>query len=206
MRSLGLERLQVRRIPYFHRARLLHTLSVRYSRLGLGFQSRFSQCMRTRSVSRQERRGEGFSRHCCGAGTTRVEHRWGQRVVLDQPVRLEARPGWTALGVLREASLSGGYVKTTVQLSTGARLHLELDWIYWSRAERCRIPAYVVRMDEHGIAVEWCDFAPASIELLISSHAGTSEAARQERLLGKDVASRPAWVPLAAPAERSEQP
>jgi hypothetical protein len=134
-----------------------------------------------------------------------MEHRWGQRIPLGHLVRLDARPACMAFGVLRDASLSGGYVETAANVPVQARLHLELEWIYWSRAERCRIAAYVVRVDEHGIAVEWCDFAPASIGLLISPHMKSDDAASQDRLVAQDAVSRLVRTPPASPAERPEQ-
>jgi hypothetical protein len=97
-----------------------------------------------------------------------MEHRWGERVLLDHPARLDGRPNLIALGRLRNASLSGGYVETGAIVPLGIRLHLALEWIYWDRAEDYRVPAYVVRSDEKGLGLEWCDFAPRCIALLIT--------------------------------------
>lgn len=121
-----------------------------------------------------------------------MEHRWGERVLLDHPVRLDARPDLIAVARLRNASLSGGYVETGAIVPLGTRLHLELQWIYWNRAEDCRVPAYVVRRDENGLGLEWCDFAPRSIAVLISTRSSNSYGAgsapcvsnRQAQLMG----------------------
>jgi hypothetical protein len=106
---------------------------------------------------------------------TQMEHRWGERTLLDQPVRLDARPRLIAVGRLRNASLSGGYVETAGIMPLGIRLHVELEWIYWKRAEHCRIPAHVVRADENGLALEWCEFAPPEwVAVLMFTHTPTS--------------------------------
>ena len=81
-----------------------------------------------------------------------------------------------AVGRLRNASLSGGYMKTAAIVRLGTQLHVELEWIYWNRAEHSRMPAYVVRSDENGVALEWCDFAPGWIALLISTQLPVSGA------------------------------
>jgi len=113
---------------------------------------------------------------------TQMEHRWGERVLMDQPARLDARPNLIAVGRLRNASLSGGYVETGASVPLGTRLHVELEWIYWSRTEQCRVPAYVVRSDENGLGLEWCDFAPRWIALVITAHSPTSYGARDGQL------------------------
>jgi hypothetical protein len=107
-------------------------------------------------------------------GGIQMEHRWGERALLDQPVRLDARPGLIAVGRLRNASLSGGYVETAAIVPLGTRLHVELEWIYWKRAEHFRIPAYVVRADENGFGLEWCEFAPGWVTVLMSADSPTS--------------------------------
>lgn len=111
-----------------------------------------------------------------------MEHRWGERVLLDLPAWLDARPDLIAVGRLRNVSLSGGYVETGAMVPLGTRLHVELEWIYWERAENRRVPAYVVRSDENGLGLEWCDFAPGWIALLISTHSQTSYGALQTQL------------------------
>jgi hypothetical protein len=105
---------------------------------------------------------------------TQMEHRWGERILLDLPARLDARPDLIAVCRLRNASLSGGYVETAAILPLGTRLHLELQWIHGKRAQDCRVAAYVVRSDENGLGLEWCEFAPGWIAVLICTHAPSS--------------------------------
>ena len=52
---------------------------------------------------------------------------------------------------------------------------MELEWIYWKRAEHYRIPAHVVRADENGLGLEWCEFAPPGwVAVLMSTHSPTN--------------------------------
>ncbi len=113
-----------------------------------------------------------------------LEHRWGDRVPLDYPVLLDAGPGLRAVGRLRNASLSGGYLEIAIKVPLDIRLHVELEWRDRNRNERCRIPAYAVRADDAGVGLEWFDFAPAGIALLIASHISTVQAPARERPRG----------------------
>ena len=100
-----------------------------------------------------------------------MEHRWGKRIPVELPLRIDARPNSIVAAVARNVSLSGAYVETAARLLLFARLNVELEWVYWSRAEPYRIPAYAVRSDAGGVALEWCDFAPAPIRAMIAAEA-----------------------------------
>lgn len=100
-----------------------------------------------------------------------MEHRWGERIDLDLQVRLDARPGALATGQLRNVSLSGAYVRTAARIPPLTRLYLELERQCRSRGEPNRIPAYVSRADGQGVALEWCEFAPAAIHGLLADAA-----------------------------------
>ncbi len=120
-----------------------------------------------------------------------MEHRWGVRHSLDVFVRLEGPPDSVMFARLRNVSSSGAYVETQAAPALDSRVLLELGRRpAGARDGRCRVPAYVVRRDERGIGVEWCEFAPQPILALITTAwqpgifaAGEDRAASQTLLL-----------------------
>jgi hypothetical protein len=99
--------------------------------------------------------------------TMTVEHRWGTRVRLNISVRLHALPRAITVGQLRDASLSSGYVQVAENTPLGMPLHMEFDWSHKNRRRPFLIRAYVARIDDDGIALEWSEFAPPQIRTLV---------------------------------------
>lgn len=100
-----------------------------------------------------------------------MEHRWGTRHPLRTSVRLDARSHCLSRACLHNASSSGAYIETETVLPLWTRIYIELGWGTFGEDTR-RIAAYVVRQDEHGIGIEWCEFAsPAILELIESMQA-----------------------------------
>lgn len=95
-----------------------------------------------------------------------MEHRWGIRHLLDVSVRLEGLPSFARL---RNASSSGAYLETRAAPALDSRVLLELRCGLGRDGGRCRVAAYIVRRDERGIGVEWCEFAPQPVLALITS-------------------------------------
>jgi len=114
-----------------------------------------------------------------------MEHRWGRRVEADTPVRLTCRPYAVGSGRIRNLSVSGAFIETPLELPLLARVNVIVaEWAEESFSEPDEIVACVVRTDVDGIAVEWCELAPAAVV----------------RLLGETVAAR------AVPREASSLP
>jgi hypothetical protein len=104
-----------------------------------------------------------------------MEHRWGVRHCLDLSVRLDGRPQLLTFARLKDASSSGAYVETRTAPPMLSQVWIELDWD--RRDDSKRIAAYVVRTDQDGVGLEWCDFAPRAILALIE---------RSRRLVARD--------------------
>ena len=104
-----------------------------------------------------------------------MEHRWGVRHLLDISVRLDDRPQLLTFARLKNASASGAYVETRVALPMLSRMWIELDWD--RRDDSNRIAACVVRTEQDGVGLEWCDFAPRAVLALIE---------RARRLVARD--------------------
>jgi len=87
-----------------------------------------------------------------------MEHRCGERVTLRVPVRLR-RSGWETSGMLTNASLSGGFVRTRLQSPMLSLVELDVFGTH--------VSAYVIRVNTRGLALEWFEFAPAGVARLL---------------------------------------
>ncbi len=103
-----------------------------------------------------------------------MEHRLGTRAPLSLPVRLEKEGRTLAFGRLRNASVSGAYVETSLDVQLLAPIEIVCGWATPGRAGTSVIAAYVVRVTATGVAVEWHEFGPGPIRpLLLNAGAGT---------------------------------
>jgi len=96
-----------------------------------------------------------------------MEHRWGERVQVDFPVRLSAHPFTKRNGRLTDLSVSGGYIESSVDLRALARIEVSILVVPWAKHEASVIAAYVTRKYRHGVGIEWCEFAPPVVSRLL---------------------------------------
>jgi PilZ domain len=87
-----------------------------------------------------------------------MQHRCGERVGLRRPVRLR-RDGWDSAGILTNISVSGGFVRTRLQVPVMSMVRVAVGEL--------EVQGYVVRRTAEGVGIEWCDFAPAPICKLV---------------------------------------
>jgi hypothetical protein len=92
-----------------------------------------------------------------------MEHRWGQRIALDRQVRLTARPLALGIGRIRNLSLSGAWISTNLPLAPGALVYLTEEPPEVPGEAAAGIEAFVVRSDDSGFGVEWCEVAPEQV-------------------------------------------
>src|SRR6516162_7303486 len=93
-----------------------------------------------------------------------MEHRWGQRSIVDVPVRLECPDYAVGSGRLTNVSISGGFIETNVVLPMLARVLVEVDLgPCGGGKEPLRIDGCVVRREACGCAIEWHDLAPEKL-------------------------------------------
>ena len=90
----------------------------------------------------------------------RAERRWGVRIEVDLPVRLELAQGRSVAGRMRNASVSGALIETPEELPMFTPLRVEI------LADAQRVPApiqlaaRVVRAEHPWLGIEWRDFEP----------------------------------------------
>jgi hypothetical protein len=84
-----------------------------------------------------------------------MEHRWGQRQATNLPVRVAQASGALGFGRVLNVSTTGAYLQTPVPLRQMALIFLTP--INEAQPERAgaRLAAWVVRMDEKGVGLEW---------------------------------------------------
>jgi hypothetical protein len=113
-----------------------------------------------------------------------MEHRWGQRIALERLVRLTARPPALGIGRIRNLSLSGAWVSTNLPLAPGALVYLVEEPPGGGSASGAGIEAFVVRCDESGIGIEWCEAAPELVLWWLREPAAGASADSAPRQLG----------------------
>jgi hypothetical protein len=100
-----------------------------------------------------------------------MEHRWGTRVALDAPAELKTGDGLSAIGSVRNASLSGAFVETRASMPLLARVSLRplsagSEWL----------DACVVRVEARGVALEWLEPGLQAIATLLAMRPGAGGA------------------------------
>jgi hypothetical protein len=98
-----------------------------------------------------------------------MEHRWGQRVAVDIPVRITGHPFSVRLGRLADLSVSGGFIQAEFEWRLLSRIHVAIELPQRARHEAPVIPAYVARKTRDGIGIEWCQFSPPDVSRLLQS-------------------------------------
>jgi len=95
-----------------------------------------------------------------------LEHRWGERIKVNIPVRMQGATSPDAVGCVQNLSLSGALMKS----DTALRLHTLIEIIVEMPPPSTRtavIKALVSRKSEDGVGLEWYEFAPNIIRDLL---------------------------------------
>jgi hypothetical protein len=96
-----------------------------------------------------------------------MERRWGNRVLLNERVRITRDGAVVGFATLHEASSSGGFVRTPLLVRNLTRIGLELAPSGPRRDPQRCVEAFVVRQCPDGFGIEWCEFGPAVIVELL---------------------------------------
>ena len=118
-----------------------------------------------------------------------MEHRWGERVGVDIPVRLTAQPFFVRDARLTNLSLSGAFINAGFDLRVLSRIQVVIELPLLFKHATPIIAAYVTRKFRDGIGVEWCEFAPQAVIQLIRS---SSPSLAHARRAGAPAAAAPA--------------
>jgi len=106
--------------------------------------------------------------------TNRSDRRWGPRVEVDFPVRLELSRGRSAPGRMRNASVSGALIECSIELPTFTQIRVEILVAADGLKEPILIPARVVRAEHPRLGVEWRDLTPQAYANLLQANGLTT--------------------------------
>ena len=97
-----------------------------------------------------------------------MEHRHGRRSTLDVSGRLHLSSGRVIEGRLKNASLSGALMHINGPVPVLSRVVVEVDNDELRQAQLHLISGHVVREAAEGAGIEWTEFAPAAVVVLLS--------------------------------------
>ncbi len=96
-----------------------------------------------------------------------MEHRWGERIPVDFPVRVTVLPYSVREGRLNDLSVSGAFIRTNLEPRLLSRVQIAMALPFYPKHEAPLIFAYVARKYPDGIGVEWCEFAPLPVREIL---------------------------------------
>jgi hypothetical protein len=114
---------------------------------------------------------------CAERYTDPMEHRWGQRVTLELPVRLEVGGRLLGRGLVRNLSVSGALIETSLELPVFTNLVVTFPATRETAGQSSGLAASVVRTAPGGFAIEWRDMACPLVVALLERRAGRPVAA-----------------------------
>jgi hypothetical protein len=98
-----------------------------------------------------------------------MEHRWGERVGVDLPVRITAHPFVVRHGRIVNLSVSGASIKADFDVRLLARIQVVIEMPHKMRNEAPSVAAYVTRISKTSIGIEWCEFSPRVVSDLLAA-------------------------------------
>jgi hypothetical protein len=100
-----------------------------------------------------------------------MDTRLGERVVLHLVISIVAiRPRMVSIGRLMNLSRSGAFI-AGCDLQLFSLVQVDLDPHRASQPDEASVSAYVTRVDQEGVGIEWCEFAPPAVTALLGSAA-----------------------------------
>jgi len=95
-----------------------------------------------------------------------LEHRWGERVRVNIPVRVSAPAVESVDGCMKNLSLSGALMKSDCDLRLHTLIEVRIELLAPS-PRAALVKAHVSRKLKKGIGIEWCEFAPNIVKDLL---------------------------------------
>ncbi|MGB6354620.1 MAG: PilZ domain-containing protein [Steroidobacteraceae bacterium] len=96
-----------------------------------------------------------------------MEHRWGERILVDFPARVTAHRYAVRTGRLADLSVSGARVEVDFEARVLTRIQIAIVLPLWPKHHSPFIEAYVARKYKREFGIEWCEFAPAAVGELL---------------------------------------
>jgi hypothetical protein len=98
----------------------------------------------------------------------RHEQRWGERIGVNVPVQITTSSATGLEGRLKNVSLSGALMQAAPELRLHTLVEITIELPAPSQRSAV-VEAYVSRMRDQEVGVEWCQFAPLIVKELLRS-------------------------------------
>ncbi len=97
-----------------------------------------------------------------------MEHRCGNRRIVEARVTIRTRSGLVARGVLQNVSASGALVSSHLPLPLHATVFVQIEATD-THHPFCRVAlaGEISRLTEDGFAIEWAEFAPHTLRAIL---------------------------------------
>jgi len=93
-----------------------------------------------------------------------MEHRWGQRIVVDMPVQMTASDAPRSRSAqLINLSMTGAFLKGEFMPRRLSRVQIFFGAVRDAQGEAMGIAAYVTRNHRYGIGVEWSELGSSAV-------------------------------------------
>ena len=97
-----------------------------------------------------------------------MEHRWGERIVVDIPVQVSVPPLVIGTGRITDISISGAWISGRRSAFILARAFVVFDFsVGGCGGEALPIACFVARVRAEGMGVEWRELAPQIVSDLM---------------------------------------
>ena len=114
-----------------------------------------------------------------------MEHRWGERLKVALPVRIDAACGLVGTGLVINFSVSGAFIASPlpVPLLSQVRVSFRLSARTGSlwRGNGTSLEGQVVRRTATGFAIEWCEFGTDEVVALANSKRAATPVVQHHR-------------------------
>jgi hypothetical protein len=111
----------------------------------------------------------------------RMDTRLGERVALQCVISIVAtRPRLASIGRLLNLSRSGALI-AGCDLQLFSLIQVDLGPHRGSQPDEARVSAYVTRVDQDGVGIEWCEFAPPAVTALLGATAHSLDPLRHRQ-------------------------
>jgi hypothetical protein len=103
-----------------------------------------------------------------------MDNRLGERVAINLAVRLVSTgPRPMGIGLLKNLSRSGALI-VNCDLQLFSLIQVVLEPHQGSKRDEESVAAYVTRVGDDGVGIEWCEFAPPAVVALLQTAVASS--------------------------------
>jgi hypothetical protein len=96
-----------------------------------------------------------------------MEHRWGHRREISRAVHVETRNGLVSRGRITNVSISGAFVVSPLPVTLFSYIQVQFTGMLHGKRAQMAVEGQVVRKEDGGFGIEWCEFAPEAIRALM---------------------------------------